>query len=114
MRMKLVGITLVLHLTSCLLASSFVWSIERALPVTDGPGHDGRSFSTAIVVEADSEVQGVNAEYMWIAFQRPNKDVVLQSLVFEGGRAYDILEVAGRDGNTEEIYFDITAFYGRW
>jgi len=101
MRRRLVGIAL-------------VWSIERTLPVTDGPGHDGRSTATALVVEADSEVQGVNAEYMWLVFHQPDKNVVLQSLLFEGGRAYDILEVAGRDGTTEKIFFDITAFYGKW
>jgi hypothetical protein len=118
MRKKLVGIAVILHVSSCLLFSALFSTLvragERNLPVMDGPGHDGSSASTAIVVEADTEDAGVNTEYLWMAHHYPNRRIVSQSLTFEGGRAYDILEIEGRDGTSEEIYFDITSFYGKW
>jgi hypothetical protein len=118
MQKKLVGIAVILHVSSCLLFSALFSTLvragERNLPVMDGPGHDGSSSSMAIVVEADTEDAGVNTEYLWMAYHYPNRRIVSQSLTFEGGRAYDILEIEGRDGTSEEIYFDITSFYGKW
>jgi hypothetical protein len=114
MRKKLVGVAVILHVSSCLLFSTLLWNGERNLRVADAPGHDGRSSSRAILVEADTEDVGVNTEYLWMAYHYPNRQIVSQSLVFEGGRVYDILEVAGRDGTSEDVYFDITSFYGSW
>ena len=85
-----------------------------SLPIEDGRGHDGTSMSTAIVIQADNEMDGVNYEYIWLSLHHPTDMVVMQSLVTMGGRAYDVIELQSSSGEMQTIYFDITSFYGRW
>jgi hypothetical protein len=78
-------------------------------------GGNGDSFETAIVVNADNSVGGVEAEYAYIANQcgEPHKDWKLQSqgLREHAGKPYDVLTIALSGGATRTFYFDITNFF---
>lgn len=79
-----------------------------------GPGHDGLSLETAIVIHASNETDGVGLEYLWLAATYPDDSLQLQSLVMQGGRAYDVMELQSPDGGRRRVYFDITPFFGVW
>jgi len=82
--------------------------------IETGPGHDGLSLETAIVIHASNETDGVGLEYLWLAATYPDDSLQLQSLVMQGGRAYDVMDLQSTDGGTRRVYFDITPFFGVW
>ncbi len=84
------------------------------VPVEAGLGRDGLSVTTAMIVEAETEFEAVNAEYTWLATRRPSETYLTQSLVFDGDRVYDVFEMQMPDGGTYDLYFDITHAYGQW
>ena len=73
---------------------------------------DGKSFETAIVIQEKSETPGVNAEYKWIRSHYSNYKVVQQSLATHQKKPFDIITIELADGSKQEIYFDITKFFG--
>jgi hypothetical protein len=95
----------------CVAGASWVY---LAIPVEAGQGHDGSSAGTAIIVEATNEFDAINAEYAWLMTRRPNDSLLLQSLVFDGDRVYDVFEMQTSDGETYTLYFDKTKAYGIW
>jgi len=101
-------------LAAMLLCVLLVAARVAALPIEDGRGHDGSSACTAIVIEAENEAEGVNYEYVWLALHDPSESLVMQSLLEEGGRTYDVMELETPSGDTETIYFDITDYFGKW
>ncbi|MGL4238043.1 hypothetical protein [Tabrizicola sp.] len=77
-------------------------------------GGDGASVETAIVVlGAQGSSDGVAAEYQWIEANRPGAEVLGQALVQNGDRFYDVItiRVGGRE---EDLFFDITDFFGKF
>ena len=112
--MMLIGVMTTVLITA---ACGFVmYSMQRMgsdLPMLDGPGHDGTSAETAIVVRAANESDGVSLEYLWIDTNLPGT-VLDQSLTFEGDRVYDVLMVDPVVGEQREVWFDITDWYGVW
>ena len=75
---------------------------------------DGSSFEKAIVLNEKSTGAGIKAEYAWVKEKYPDSKVVKQALIHKGKKSYDMLTVQKADGGTEEVYFDITSFYGKW
>jgi hypothetical protein len=77
-------------------------------------GGDGATIETAIVIMgAAGEQDGVASEYEWLAKNRPDAQMESQALLNEGDKIYDLLVV--RSGSKKEkIYFDITAFFGKF
>jgi len=75
-------------------------------------GGNGDSFETAVVVNTDNSLVGIEAEYAYIANRcgEPDKEWKLQSqgLREHGGKAYDVLTVALSGGEIRTFYFDIT------
>lgn len=82
------------------------------LPVETGQGRDGRTPARAYVIRAETEGEGVQIEYLWLMTHRPRDTIILQSLVFEGDRVYDVIQLEPSEGEAYDLYFDITAFYG--
>ena len=74
---------------------------------------DGSSFEKALFIKAKDEMSGIQAEHTWLSKHYPGYKMKLQSLLFNGNKAYDLLEVVTRDGKEHKIYFDITSFYGK-
>ncbi|GAB2177708.1 hypothetical protein [Dongia sp. agr-C8] len=99
----IVSILLVLSLAAC--------------AASDGAGTNtggaGSSLESAIVIEAKNEIEGVRAEYRWIRDHMPGWRSGNQHLLNENGRVYDMIEVS-RGGETREVYFDITGWFGKW
>ncbi len=68
---------------------------------------DGSSTAAAI------PVSGVDAEYAWLAANRPGWRPVQQTLVLGGpGEAYDLFVIA-KGTQSEKVFFDISSFYGK-
>ena len=77
-------------------------------------GGNGSSKGQAIIIlGAESELEGVDAEFEFI--QRLYSDFELDSQTFLGeeNKKYDILTVKLSDGTKIDVWFDISDFYGR-
>jgi len=75
---------------------------------------DGSSFEKAIVIDEKSETKGVNAEYAWLKKNYPGYSFKSQSLNHKGKVPYDIITIKTADGETKNIYFDISRFFGKF
>jgi hypothetical protein len=73
---------------------------------------DGKSFKTAIVINENSEMAGVHAEYQWIRDHYTDYKVVKQTLVSQGKKPFDIITIEFADKTQRDIYFDISNFLG--
>ena len=80
-------------------------------------GGDGSSFETAVVVEADDTLAGVQAEYAYVAARHGRREVdwrvTSQALIGQKDRHYDVLDVELKSGESKSYYFDITQFFGK-
>jgi hypothetical protein len=76
-------------------------------------GGDGSTFDKAIVIVADSEKTGVDAEHDYIDKHFPGSHRGSQSLLQRGGKSFDVLEFGAADGKQRTLYFDITSFLGK-
>jgi hypothetical protein len=107
--------TAIRALTLALLAMLQLAACQPTMPVTTAaPASDnpGLSQQQAIVIgKGHNEMTGIEAEYAWIEKNRPGWTVTDQALAEDKGRYYDILTI--RNGSvTQDIWFDITNFYG--
>jgi hypothetical protein len=66
------------------------------------PDPSGRSIETAVVVDDLWE------EYVWLAQHQPDWAVVRQGVARKGEEIFDVLRLQSRDGETRDIYFDIS------
>jgi hypothetical protein len=77
---------------------------------------DGESIEEAVVIQAQSSMDGVPKEYEWLAkrFGRQGQDWIMRSQALSGhaNRVYDIITIQLADGSEKQIYFDITGFMG--
>lgn len=76
-------------------------------------GREGRSLQDAILIEEKTEPTGIAAEYRWLGEHFPGYKMKIQSLLFEGGKPYDLLEFVDAEGDAHAIYFDISNFFGK-
>jgi hypothetical protein len=75
---------------------------------------DGSSFSTAIVIQGNTEDDGVPAEYAWIRQHLPGYALGAQKLQTNGGKTFDVFEVKTPAGKKMNLYIDISAFFGKF
>ena len=68
---------------------------------------DGASPDRAI------PVTGVRQEYDWVLRHCPGFAVVQQSQIWAGDKPLDLLTLRSRDGLERQVYFDISAFFGK-
>jgi len=77
-------------------------------------GGDGSSKEKAIIVLANSEYEGVSAEWDYLENKFGTWDLEEQTLIDDGNKKYDIMNITYHLGQKRrEIWFDITDFYGR-
>ena len=74
----------------------------------------GASIENAIVVKAADEMSGTDFEHRYIAAHYPGSHEIQQALTTRGGRRYDAITFATRDGKRHALYFDITAYFGKF
>jgi hypothetical protein len=80
----------------------------------------GSSIETAILIDAPNAMVGVPLEYEHVRSARclacgSRFDIVGQSLLQQGGRQYDKLDIkCANCGSTKSVFFDITRFFGKF
>jgi hypothetical protein len=80
----------------------------RLKPITCPMGGDA-GFR---VIGAHGEDDGVDAEYQWLAAERPDWSRANQSTIQDGGRIFDVLDIE-KGAQKQSICFDITDFFGK-
>lgn len=76
-------------------------------------GGDGSSLEQAVIIKgAKDEQAGVAAERAWIEQRYPGFHKGQQSLLSSGGKHYDEIRIATREGH-KALYFEITDFLGK-
>lgn len=77
-------------------------------------GGNGSSKEQAIIIlGANNEREGVDVEYNYIERKVGYFEIESQVFLDEGDKKYDCMYVVGPVGNREELWFEITDFYGR-
>lgn len=79
----------------------------------------GSSISEAIIIlQAQDEQEGVQAEYIYLSEKIGKKNVdwelISQSLLSHNGRFYDKLNIKLPNGSEKDFYFDISDFFGKY
>jgi hypothetical protein len=78
-------------------------------------GSDGSSLANAVVIQTELKgVAGVRSEYVWLSQRYPGYKRTRQALLHQGGKSYDRLDITTADGRELSVYFDITAFFGKF
>jgi len=81
-------------------------------------GGDGSSIENAVkIIGASGSMQGIRAEYEYLAgkfgIRGRDWELVMQSLLNDGGKDYDLMRVRLKDGTEITVFFDITDFFGK-
>ena len=75
-------------------------------------GGNGRSEKEAVVIfGANSEFEGVDAEYNYLEDQYEQYELISQEFIDKGDKQYDVLRVKFPGGDVREFWFDISNFY---
>jgi hypothetical protein len=95
----------------CLLALVLTLGVRG----TPAAGPPGMALEDAIILPGVMhEVEGVRAEHAYIAAHFPGWQWRKQALINNKGRSFDSIEIVGPDGTTKVIWFDITAWFGKF
>ncbi len=77
-------------------------------------GGDGHDCAHRVIVQgASGELDGVSAEYDWLAQKSPGYKRKFQSLTKCDGKPADKVTVETASGDTVDVYFDISEFFGK-
>jgi hypothetical protein len=77
-------------------------------------GGDGSSIGKAIrIIGARGEMHGVHSEYVWLKRNRPGCALRGQSLSSVGRQKFDEMRISC-GGQVQAVYFDITAYFGKF
>ena len=82
-------------------------------PITFAGGDGSAAASAIIVLGARNSSEGIVAELIWAARNRPGWTKTGQRLISRDGRRYDLIRYRLPDGSQSELYFDITDFFGK-
>jgi hypothetical protein len=82
-------------------------------------GGDGTTEITAVIIDTSNNIIGIDAEYKWLSssFGVENQDWrVLDRMTVRGqnDKPHDVFALRLADGSTRQVYFDISAFHGRF
>jgi pyruvoyl-dependent arginine decarboxylase (PvlArgDC) len=92
---------------------------EAARPKITLSGGPGDTMATAIVIKgAKSSQDGIPAEYHFLEKKYGKQQVgwklIRQSLMHQGGKHYDLMQIELKNGTKKDVYFDITEFFGKF
>ena len=89
------------------LSATLSGCIAEIVPRSGPAATDGSSTQAAIPVSS------VDAEYQWLAANRPGWQPVRQKLLGgPRGKTYDVITIVRADQITD-IYFDVSSFFGK-
>jgi hypothetical protein len=81
-------------------------------------GGDGKAIEQAVIINATSSSAGIDSEYQWLAthFGRRGIDWIVETRMHhqQADRIYETFTIKTAAGAVQDVYFDITAFYGRF
>lgn len=97
------------------LTAEFVRSL--AIGATKQAG-SGTSVDDPVVIEAETTIPGIRAEYAWLEqhFGKRDRDwtLVMRSHGPRGDRTIETMQIELKDGSKRTIHFDITNFFGKF
>ena len=110
---NLLFVVIILLLGAC--SSPKKTSTKGALPKATHADilRGGTSFSNAVVIMVESEKEGLNEEYKWLANNYPGYGLVRRTHVERSSKHYDIIRIKTKQGQVKDIYFDSTRFWGK-
>lgn len=80
-------------------------------------GGDGSSEQNAVIINATNYADGIDAEYNFIkskyGMRGVNWKLERQMLNENNSKKYDVMVIKLADGSKQEIYCDITSFFGK-
>ena len=77
-------------------------------------GGSGSSKEQAIIIiGAESELEGVDAEYDYLDSNFGEYEFLSQEFIGETDKQFDLLRIKLPDCMEREVWFDISGFYGR-
>jgi len=100
------------RLLSTILVVNFLLFGPLEVRSEDAERPRGRSLEHPIVINAASSFSGILQEYAELDSRFSNYKVIQQSLLFNKGRAIDLIQIES-DGKLIEIYFDISSWFGK-
>lgn len=78
-------------------------------------GGDGRNCENAIKIEnARNTAEGVEAEKVWIEANYPGSQRIEHAIAKQDGKIVEAFKLKTKDGDTINICFDVTSFFGNW
>lgn len=78
-------------------------------------GGDGSSIEKAIIITGTEDTgKGVKAEYDYLDRKFRRYERLSQGLLDKDGKYYDVFTLKDPKGKQIEVYFDITAFFGKF
>jgi hypothetical protein len=78
-------------------------------------GGDGRNCENAIKIEnARNTAEGVEAAKVWIEANYPGSQRIEHAIAKQDGRIVEAFKLKTKDGDTINICFDVTSFFGNW
>jgi hypothetical protein len=86
-------------------------------------GGDGSSKKSAVIIHAKNTMEGVQLESEWLEEHYPRYELQRQALVGDDTKGkpksnpphmYDRMDIKLPNGKEQQIYFDITEFYGKF
>jgi hypothetical protein len=86
-------------------------SVARDANVSAPPGS---SYATAIRIPATTERDGVHWEHRYLAAHYRGARSLRQRLDNHAGRVYDVMTIATTDGKQQDVYFDISSYFGHF
>ena len=89
-----------------LLSLVLMMSCSSSSKISDSE-RDGLSYETAIIAKS------ISYEYDWIKKKYPGSQPQQQMLTHQKRKSYDIITILSQNGETIDIYFDITSFFGK-
>ena len=110
-KLVLISVILLAFFSSCspgkkVVVSSSSDPVEKVI-------RNGLSYETAIVIEEKRSSQGIQAEYDWLRRNYPGYIMQKQSLRSSNKVPYDVITIRTAEGETKEIFFEISAFFGK-
>ena len=108
-------VCLIFFITSCSSSKQTVTSVNNSTTETVSKSdRDGSSFEKAIVIKSKSDLAGVDEEYAWLKKNYPGYKSKGQALMNYNKKPYDKITIVTAEGETKEIYFDITNSFGKF
>lgn len=74
---------------------------------------DGSSMARAVKIYENDTMRGIAAENAWLAEHLPQYRKTGQALLQDKAGIYDKITLQSPSGDTREVYFEISEFFGR-